>query len=69
MVDSKRLRQVIKSKGLKLKYVAEQLDITPFSLTQKIDNVTDFKIGEVGRMCDILEIDDLQEKEDIFFTH
>ena len=68
MTDTKRLREKIDYKGLKLKYLAEQLEITPYALALKINNKNEFKPSEIKMLCEVLEIDSLQEKEAIFFA-
>lgn len=47
MTDSKALRNWIESHGLKLKAIANKINITSFSLQKKIDNITEFKASEI----------------------
>lgn len=68
MTDTKKLREAIKNSGLKLEFIAEKLGITRFSLTKKIENVTEFKTSEVQKMCDVLGITDPETKEALFFA-
>lgn len=68
MTNTEMLRDVIKKSGLKLEFIAEKLGITRFSLSKKIENVTEFKTSEVQKMCDVLQITDPQDKEAIFFA-
>ena len=68
MTDSAKVRSLIGKRGLKLSYVAEMLGISSYSLALKIDNKNEFKSSEVSAMCDLLNINDLQVKEDIFFA-
>lgn len=68
MTNTELLREKVKKSGLKLEFIAEQLGITRFSLAKKIENVTEFKTAEVQKLCSILRINDLQEKENIFFA-
>ena len=69
MTNSKLLRELIESKGLKLKYVAEKLGLSPYGFQLKLDNKREFKTGEVAILCEILEINSLKKKEEIFFAH
>lgn len=69
MTNSKLLRELIESKGLKLKYVAEKLGLSPYGFQLKLDNKKEFKTGEVAILCEILEINSLKKKEEIFFAH
>ncbi|WP_130861466.1 toxin-antitoxin system, antitoxin component, Xre family protein [Bacilliculturomica massiliensis] len=48
MTDSKALRDWIDAKGLKMKKIASELHITPYSLQKKIDNMTEFKASEIA---------------------
>lgn len=68
VTNTEMLRDVIKKSGLKLEFIAEKLGITRFSLSKKIENVTEFKTSEVQKMCDVLQITDPQDKEAIFFA-
>ena len=67
MTNTKLLRNIISSKGLKYGYIAEQLNISHQSLIRKIENKTEFKAGEIKKLCELLEINDYEEKESIFF--
>lgn len=67
MTDTEKLRDLIKGSGLKLSFIASKMGITPYSLTKKITNVTEFRTCEISSLCEILGIDSLQEKENIFF--
>ena len=60
-----RLEELIKSKGVKKKYIAECLGITPKALTYKLQGKTEFRLNEVA---DIAHILGLTKKEaiDIF---
>lgn len=68
MTDTERLRKIIGDSGLKLEYIAKQLDITRFSLQKKLENVTEFKASEIQKMCEVLNIVDSELKEQIFFA-
>lgn len=51
MANSKALRKLVESRGLKYKYIAGQIGITPYCLARKIDNKVDFKAGEIVAFC------------------
>lgn len=68
MTDSKAVKKIISEKGLKLQYIAKMLGITRYALSLKINNENEFKTSEVTAMCELLEIDDLKEKERLFFA-
>ena len=67
MTDSAALCTLIKEKGLKYKYIAQKLGITPYGLKLKIDNRSEFKASEISCLCEILNIINLSEREQIFF--
>ena len=68
MTNSELLRTIIEEQGLKLKYVAQELGLTPYGLSLKIDNASEFKASEIKALCELLGINDLNDKEAIFFT-
>lgn len=68
MTNSKRLRELIEKRGLKLKYVAEYLGLSSYGLSLKIDNKQEFKTSEVAALCELLKIKSLEQKEAIFFS-
>lgn len=43
MTDSRALKELIKSKGLKLKYVAEYLGLSSYGFSKKLNNEQEFK--------------------------
>lgn len=67
MTDSAALKELIKAKGLKLKFVANSLGLTSYGFTLKLNNKQEFKTSEVAALCNLLEIKSLKEKESIFF--
>lgn len=68
MTDTIRLRELIDSKGLKLKWIAEQMDLTPYGLAKKISNENEFRASEIQKLCDLLCVSDTDEKERLFFA-
>lgn len=69
MTNSEELRKVIHESGMKLNYIAKIIGITPFTLTKKIDNVTCFNSIEIAKLCALLGIKSLKQKEKIFFAN
>ena len=68
MTNRKLLLKKIESSGLKLGFIAEKLGISYNWLKKKIDGEVSFKVYEVQILCNVLNIKDLQEKENIFFA-
>ena len=68
MTDTVALKQLIKRSGLKYRFIASELGITYQGLKNKIENVSEFKTGEVDALCRLLMITSLRVKEEIFFA-
>lgn len=68
MTDSKKLREIIDLNGYKLSFVAAKLGLTRNGLMNKINNITDFTIPEVQKLCKLLHIQNPEEIEAIFFA-
>lgn len=68
MTDSTALREIIKRKGLKMNYLAEQLGLSDYGFTLKVDGRNEFMTSEVAKLCELLGITSLKEKERIFFA-
>lgn len=68
MTNTELLREAIARSGLKLQYIADILGISRFALTNKVENKSQFKSGEIKKLCDLLRIESLSEKERIFFA-
>ena len=67
MVNTEELRAIIKESGYKFEYLASKLDITRFSLRNKIENITEFKLSEVRALEEILKLDP-EQRDYIFFA-
>lgn len=68
MTNTKMLQELIKKSGLKLQYIADELGISRMALNNKINNLSQFKSGEISKLCVILKIESLAEKECLFFA-
>ena len=68
MTDTEKLNKYIEDSGLKKTYIAKTLGIRPDTLSNKIANRADFKATEINALCALLGIEDLEEKEAIFFN-
>ena len=67
MTDSKKLRDAVAAKGLKYNYLADNLGLAPYGLQKKIENDTEFKVGEVKKLSDLLGLSN-RERDAIFFA-
>ena len=68
MTHTKLLEEKITLSGLKKTFIAKEIGISRYSLIQKINNTTEFKPSEITKLCAILNITTLEEKERIFFA-
>ena len=68
MTDTKLLKEKITASGLKIGYIADYVGISRQLLWKKINNLTPFNQYEIGKMCEVLKITKLTEKEAIFFS-
>lgn len=68
MTNTEKLVEIIQAMGLKYKYIAEQLGISPYAFSLKMKNKNEFKSSEVAIMCSILNITSLEMKDEIFFA-
>lgn len=68
MTNTELLEDYIRRSGLKKKFIASKLGITPYSLMKKIRNEAVFTSREIQALCDLLGITSLKEKDRIFFA-
>ena len=64
LLDSK-----IKESGLKITYIAEKMGISRDTFYKKKSALRAFNQYEIDKLCNILNITSLKEKESIFFSH
>ena len=67
MTDTKSLREWIKKSGYKLSFLANEMGLSRAGLQNKIDNKREFKISEVKKLCEVLDIR-VDERDRIFFA-
>ena len=68
MIKTDELKAIIAAKGLKMKFVAEQLGLSSYGLSLKLDNKNEFKMSEVVSLCKLLDINEPEQRERIFFA-
>lgn len=56
MVNEKLLRMLIKQKGLKLNYIAKEMNLTYAGFSKKIKNISDFTVNEAYKLSEILGV-------------
>lgn len=68
MTNTNLLKMKIEKSGLKIGFIADYVGISRQLLWKKINNKTPFNQYEIEKMCRILGITSLREKEAIFFA-
>lgn len=68
MTNTVLLKEKIKSSGLKLSFIAEQMGLSRCGLYKKINNLSPFNQYEIEKLCCLLKITSTCEKEAIFFA-
>lgn len=68
MTNTGLLKQKITESGLKISFIADFVGISRQLLWKKINNQTPFNQYEIEKMCTVLKITKLSEKEAIFFA-
>lgn len=65
MVDTERLRAVIKQSGLKKSFLAAQLSLSRQSFSARLSGSTDFRVREILKLREVLQLSSA-ETEEIF---
>ena len=68
MTNTSLLLDRIERSGLKMGFIAKQLNISRSTLHRKINNVTYFNQYEIEKLCVLLRITSAKEREAIFFA-
>lgn len=68
MTNTVLLEKKIKASGLKKGYIAEALGLSRQGFSNKVTNESFFNADEIEKLCELLNIKSLREKESIFFN-
>ena len=68
MTDTAMLKEYIERSGLKQSYIAEKLGLSSYGFARKRDNVSEFLPSEINALCEILNIQSMEDRFAIFFT-
>lgn len=68
MTNTRLLNDLIQQSGLKKVFIAEKVGLTPVGLHNCITGKSEFKATQIGIMCNLLGITDLELKEAVFFA-
>lgn len=66
MINTDMLKEKISSSGYRFNWIAKNLGLSPFGLRKKVQGVTEFKVSEIAKITDILNLS-YDEREEIFF--
>lgn len=66
MTNTGLFRKKVDNRGVKLKFLAETLGISPFALQKKIENRNEFKASEIDKLGQLLDLS-RDEVDAIFF--
>lgn len=67
MTNGKMLKEIAKARHITLQELANALGLTRQGLFKKIENRSEFRVSEVVKLSEILELSEKQKKE-IFFA-
>lgn len=68
MTNTVLLKEKVDKSGLKVSFIADFVGISRQLLWKKVNNLTPFNQYEIDKMCEVLKITSLREKEAIFFA-
>lgn len=66
MINTEMLKEKISLSGYRFNWIAKNLGLSPFGLRKKVQGVTEFKVSEIAKISDILNLS-YDEREEIFF--
>ena len=67
MVNTRSLNSLIQNSGIKRQSIASQLGISLHALSNKVNNITEFKVSEVLKLEEILHLEEDSSRA-IFFA-
>ena len=65
MTNTVLLRRAVKNRGIKYQHIAQELGISPTTLSRKVQNDSDFRANEIAAITKILDLSP-QEVKNIF---
>ena len=67
MTNTSLLERYIAASGYKKSYIAQQLGISAYAFSLKVNNKSEFKATEIDILCDLLNIG-IEDRMAIFFA-
>lgn len=68
VTNTEMLNQLIQEKGLKKIFLAKQIGLTPAGFYNCVNNLAEFRASQIDKLCDLLGIDDPEQRMAIFFA-
>lgn len=68
LTDTKKLQGYIDRSGLKQKFIAESIGLSSYGFARKRDNLSEFLPSEIDTLCNILNINTVEERFAVFFA-
>lgn len=68
MTNTVELERIIAESGLKKSYIAKAIKLSRQGFKNKCENKSPFTSTEISKLCELLNITKLAEKERIFFA-
>lgn len=68
MIDTLKLKALLMLQGLTQEDLAKYLGLSTQTINMKLNNKRSFKLQEINKICNLLKIDDLQQRFLIFFA-
>jgi transcriptional regulator with XRE-family HTH domain len=68
MTNTNKLKGLIVSKGFSQRSFAKLINMNKDTFNNKLNNKSEFKTGEILKICEVLQIVEKSEKVDIFLS-
>jgi len=68
MTNTILLEKLISRSGLKKSHIAKELKLSPYGLQLKVTGKNKLYAEEISKLCELLNITDLDTKELVFFA-
>lgn len=69
MTNTLKLKALLLLNGLNQEDLAKYLGLSKQAINMKINNKRAFRLTEISKICDLLNIDNVQERFAIFFVN
>jgi transcriptional regulator with XRE-family HTH domain len=69
MTDAVEFKVAMARAGVSYKDIIEELNISRYALSQKINNKSDFRQIELSKLFNLLKVDTWEKRQAIFFAH